>query len=203
MSHLSYEVDRDFPNGVEIHILEEELGNAGIIVDHVQRSDNTIDVYFDQVIGSEALAIITTVVTSHRSSSSIVKRYLANSLIVPSTVEITETDQWQSIGGSYSNSSFLADDLSTVMIAVKGLVDYNGSSTELRLVKVVDGVRQQISNIYSFANINETDEEFSLYVPTGLDAGSCFYVLEARLNDSTHCVVKYVNLIILQIEAVV
>ena len=203
MSKLSYTVGVDFPNGVEINTLEYELTEAGIVIDHIERIDDIVVVNFGQPIGDSALLVINGVIQNHKSSGSAVKRYLANSLIVPHFVSVIDTNEWQVLGGTYSNATFLSDNLTNAMIAVKGLVDYNGSSTEIRLVRSVEGVKEQVSEIYEFNSVSDNDEEFSLYATNGLYEGACFYTLEARLNDSTDCTVKHVNLIILQNEAVV
>jgi len=192
----------DFPTGaVDPEKLKAEVGASGISVpcSYAYVYGTTCEVFFDQPISEDDQTALAAIVAAHQGQVEITLG--ASSKVVEGLdVPITETDQWQTLGGVVTRPEFFDSNMGKLFGRAVGSVRAKGDGVELRILEQKEGAEDvQLSDIYKVQDsVNEWKPfGFSSNVPprvTGPDSEGNTYLLQGRLNSAGAGGVRFASL---------
>lgn len=125
-------------------------------------------------------------------------KFLASSLLVNQEVAITETTNWQILGGVVTNVEFFTKNLSKVIGEMLGSFKTAGTGTELRIVEeATDGSEIVVATatLPDYSGAWTVGRVPSAVVPR---SGTNTYRLEGRLNGATSAALRFCTISLLE-----
>ena len=121
-------------------------------------------------------------------------RFHAASTLVQGEVAVTETSEWQTLGGVVTTPSFFCRDVSKLLARIIGSIKSDGNGLEIRVME--NGSTVLASQ--SFDSTSDVWTQVKFYSSTSPGSGTSEYTLQARLNSATSGSVRFFSMSLLE-----
>jgi len=124
-------------------------------------------------------------------------RFHAASTLVQGEIAITETSEWQVLGGVVTTPSFFCRDVTKLLARIIGSKKSDGDGLEIR-------VMENGSTVLASASFDSTSDvwtQVKFYSSTSPGVGTSEYTLQARLNSATSGSVRFFSMSLLEAVA--
>lgn len=196
----TYEYDyTDFANDIvsisklTLEIAAASLGQA--LVDITANGDTLkCAIQFEAELDSGDKTTLDGIVASHDGVEPTQYKFHAASTLVHAEVDVTETTEWQVLGGVVTTPSFFCKVVSKLLARIIGSVKSQGDGLELRVME--NGTTAIASASYDSTGGVWTQQKF--YSSSAPTDGTNEYTLEARLNTATSGSVRFFSMSLLE-----
>lgn len=205
MSYPTYSEDNDTANGAAHEgKLHDELAALGITSAEflgVSHEGDVITVLCDQEPSAADKTAIDNAVAAHDGVPPLSLEFIASSKLVAVEQAITETTNWQVLGGVVTNPGFFEPVLQKVVGRLVGGFKTDGDGAEVRLVEEKVGESDVVMHSSSWL-LGDTEDAWGpnqFNTSVAPRSGENTFRLEGRLNGATSASLRFVSLTLLRV----